>query len=146
MRRPMPDALKRIRGTFLDFLQRENLDAMKVIFKTTNKLPGYGYLDETSALYGLIWNKPVFMAAYAYRILRVPTGERQRFTFLREGFEKIWKSLTEKESLKIKFNTDIYSLSRRNGKSVLKIWEGSATKTINCDFVIWAAPMSGLLR
>ena len=45
---------------------------------------GYGFVEETSALYGLIWNKPKFMyAAYALRLLQQPSAEPFSFyTFM----------------------------------------------------------------
>jgi len=148
MEKPKPSIMNRIRGTFLDFLQRENLEPMKVILKTSHEVGGYGFIDEVSALYGLILNKPAFISTYAFLLLRIPPeNERQGFHFLREGFEKVWKNIVEKEELKIEFNTDIYSVKRHgNGNSILKIWEGSSLRSELCNFVIWTPPMPGLLR
>lgn len=147
MEKPEPSIMNRIRGTFLDFLQRENLEPMKIIFKTSHEVQGYGFIDEISALYGLMWNKPAFIAVYGFRTLKIPPqNERQNFYFLRGGFEKVWKNIVEKEKLNVKFNTDIYSLRRHNGNSILKIWEGSSLRSELCNFVIWTPPMSELLR
>ena len=147
MEKPKPSIMSRIRGTFLDFLKRENLEPLQVIFKTSTVIGGYGFIDKLSALYGLMWNKPAFISVYALRLLRIPPqNERQNFYFLREGFEKVWKNIVEKEKLNIEFNTDIYSLKRHNGNSILKIWEGSSLRSELCNFVIWTPPMSALLR
>ena len=75
MLRPNDAVMKRIQGTFIDFLKRENLEPLKIIFKTSHELQGYGFLDEISALYGLLWNKPKFMHFYALRSLRQPLLE-----------------------------------------------------------------------
>ena len=75
MLRPSKEVLHRTRGTFLEFLKREDLEPMKAVFKTSHELQGYGYLDEVSALYGLLWNKPKFMYAYAMRLLQQPAVE-----------------------------------------------------------------------
>ena len=147
MEKPKPSVMKRIRGTFLDFLQRENLEPMKVIFASSHVIAGYGFIDEVSALYGLMWNKPAFTSVHAIRLLKKKTqNERQNIYFLREGFEKVWKNIVEKEKLNIEFNTDIYSLRRHNGNSILKIWEGSSLRSELCNFVVWTPPMSGLLK
>ena len=91
MEKPKPSIMNRIRGTFLDFLQRENLEPMKVIFKSSHVIAGYGFIDEVSALYGLMWNKPAFISPYAFRLLRIPPqNERQNFYFLKKGFEKVY--------------------------------------------------------
>ena len=75
MLKPNNAVMRRIRGTFIEFLKRGNLEPMKIIFKTSHELQGYGYLDEISALYGLLWNKPKYMNFYALRSLRVPKSE-----------------------------------------------------------------------
>ena len=75
MLKPSKEVMERTRGTFLEFLKREDLEPLKVIFKTTHELQGYGWIDEVSALYGLIWNTPKFMFAYARRIMRLPSVE-----------------------------------------------------------------------
>ena len=75
MLRPSKDVLHRTRGTFIEFLKREDLEPMKAVFKTSHELQGYGYIDEVSALYGLLWNKPKFMYAYAMRLLQQPAVE-----------------------------------------------------------------------
>ena len=56
-------------STFLSYLKKYNLEAMKIILQISNELQGYGYLNEVSALYGLIWNKPKFMFGYLLRSL-----------------------------------------------------------------------------
>ena len=56
-------------STFLSFLKKYNLEAMKIFLQISNELQGYGYLNEVSALYGLIWNKPKFMFGYLLRSL-----------------------------------------------------------------------------
>lgn len=75
MLRPSEEVLQRTRGTLLEFLKREDLEAMKIAFKTSTELQGYGFVDEVSALYGLMWNKPKFMYAYALRLLHQPMVE-----------------------------------------------------------------------
>ena len=70
MLRPSEEVLVRTRGTLLDFPMREDLEAMKIAFKTSTELQGYGFVDEIGALYGLMWNKPKFMYAYALRLLQ----------------------------------------------------------------------------
>ena len=83
MRKPSNAVMKRIRGTFLEFLQREDLEPMKIIFKSSHENFFYGWIDEVSALYGLIWNKPKFMMVYALRLLQQPQTEPFGFYFLR---------------------------------------------------------------
>ena len=64
MQEPSTETLADLDATFLAFLKKYNLEAMKIILQISNELQGYGYLNEVSALYGLIWNKPKFMFGY----------------------------------------------------------------------------------
>ena len=75
MLRPSEEVLYRTRGTFLEFIKREDLEPMKIVLKTSHELQGYGYIDEVSALYGLLWNQPKFMYLYALRLLQQPIAE-----------------------------------------------------------------------
>ena len=141
---PKPDAatLIRVRGTFLDFLKRENLEPMKVIFKTSHELTGYGFIDEVSALYGLIWNKPIWMYTYALRVLNVSTEEPYNNFMFRDGFEKIWSNIVKIENLNIKFNQIVYSIKRKYDKVLLKIQSGSSLEVVRCGFLIWGGPIN----
>ena len=64
MQEPSTETLADLDSTFLAFLKKYNLEAMQIILQISNELQGYGYLNEVSALYGLIWNKPKFMFGY----------------------------------------------------------------------------------
>ena len=75
MLRPSEEVMYRTRGTFLEFLKREDLEPMKTIFKTSWELQGYGYLDEVPTLYGLLLNKPKFMYYYVLSALQQPLVE-----------------------------------------------------------------------
>lgn len=61
MKEPSENTIYKIRGTFLDFLQRNALTDLEALFMSTFVLQGYGHLDEVPALYGLMWNTPTLM-------------------------------------------------------------------------------------
>ena len=75
MQEPDKAILERVNGTFKWFMEKEGVEAMEPLLKVSNELQGYGYLDEVSALYGLIWNTPKFMYSYALRAFKVPKEE-----------------------------------------------------------------------
>ena len=54
MRKPDDTVLKRVSGTFKEFLEREGLKDLLPTFLILNAAQGYGYLDEIGALYGLM--------------------------------------------------------------------------------------------
>lgn len=61
MPRPNATVMSLIRGTFIEFLKRYNLDSLQPLFLASHTMQGYGHLDEISALYGLMWNTPKLM-------------------------------------------------------------------------------------
>ena len=46
MKKPSVEILERTRGTFLQFLTRENLLTLSPLFLLAHTVQGYGYLDE----------------------------------------------------------------------------------------------------
>ena len=50
MKKPSVAVLNRTRGTFLEFLTRENLLPLLPIFLVAHTVSGYGYLDEVIIL------------------------------------------------------------------------------------------------
>ena len=145
MLQPSARVMVRLRGTILDFLTRENLLALVPIFKLSITQPGYGYLDETPALYGLIWNNPKLLIALALRALKKDEDPMSVY-ILGNGYENVWKRVVEKEGLNIQFDTDIYSIKRTYHGIDMKVWKDSYIQTTRCDFLIWTPDMSHLLR
>ena len=100
MPRPGPTVMYRTRGTFLDFMRRENLMALIEVFDLLHTKWGYGYLDEVSALYGLMWNTPeaVLPVALGTNSIRLPN----------RGFQQLWQTIVEKEQLDVQLEVDIH--------------------------------------
>ena len=46
MKKPSVEIMERTRGTFLEFLTREDLLPLMPVFLTAHTVQGYGYLDE----------------------------------------------------------------------------------------------------
>ena len=162
MKKPSVAVLNRTRGTFLEFLTRENLLPLSPIFLIAHTVSGYGYLDEVinmafiksldvvspqvSAIYGLIWNTPKFVVNMLLRILKQDKYPFSAYV-LKHGFEKVWTTIVEEEGLNVTFNVDIVGVSRSsNGKTRLDIWRDSRMETESCDFLVWTPPMTDLLR
>ena len=145
MQRPTPEVMHRVRGTILDFLQRENLVGMIPILQTTHTLDGYGHLDEIGALYGLIWNNPRLVLTMAFIAINQDTEPFSLFS-LKHGFESVWKTIAEKEKLNVQFHTDIVSIHRKKNSVYLKTWQNFKPKTEVCNFLIWTPEPSELLK
>ena len=145
MQRPTPEVMQRVRGTLFDFLKRENLLGMLPIFQITQTSAGYGQVDEIGALYGLIWHNPRLVLVPALRALKQDNKPFSLF-YLKYGFEHSWKTIVEKEKLKIRFKTDIISIQRKKRGVYLKTWQNFKARTEICDFLIWTPEASELLR
>jgi len=135
MPRPSTAVLYRIRGTFLDFLKRENLLGLVPLFKLSQTLQGYGYLDEVAAFYGLMWNTPRLMTVHFVR-----TGDHDLFIF-REGYQKIWETIQQTENFNIIFNTKLEKIVRRYKGMDLYTNHGVE----KCDWLVWTPPVNDLL-
>lgn len=145
MRRPTPDVMYRIRGTIMEFLTRENLLGMVPIFHRTQTLPGYGYLDEVSALYGLIWHNPRLVLTSVLVGLKKSKSPFAVHSF-KSGYENIWKTVVKKDQLDIRFHVDILNIFR-NGRGVfLRTVQNFETKTEQCDFLIWTPVVTELMK
>ena len=135
MPRPSPAVLYRIRGTFLQFLKRENLLGLAPFFKLSQTVQGFGYLDEIAAFYGLMWNTPRLMAVHI-----VKRGRHDLFV-LRGGYQRVWKTLQAVEKFKIIFNTRLERIVRREGGLELVSNHGVE----RCGWLVWTPPVSDLL-
>ena len=61
---------------------------------------------------------------------------------IRDGFEKIWRNIVEKEKLDVKFNQIIYSIRRKYDRVLLKIQSGTKLEVVKCGFLIWGGPIN----
>ena len=140
MLRPTSNVLHRIRGTFMDFLKRENLFTLVPYFICSQTVQGYGYLDEVGALYGLMWNNPKFVLTLALRALGQSRDPFSIYVF-RDGFETIWKTIAEVEKLDIRFNSDIVKVERHYNGVDIHLYNNRVRHQEACGFIIWAAPI-----
>ena len=126
MRKPDDTVLKRVSGTFKEFLEREGLKDLLPTFLILNAAQGYGYLDEIGALYGLMWNTPEYLASEIIAMAPFKDEEyklkkrKYKYYIWRQGYEDIWNTITRKENLDIKFNVSILEIVCRNSASVGK--------------------------
>jgi hypothetical protein len=67
---------------------------------------------------------------------------------LKNGFEKLWNTIVDKEKLNIVYNVDIVGVQQSQGNEgvLIQKWENSRIVDEMCDFMIWTPPMSELLR
>ena len=113
--------------------------ALIEVFDLMHTQWGYGYLDEVSALYGLMWIVPeaVLPPLLLRNGMQLPDG----------GFEELWQTIVTKEKLNIQLNVDIHKV-KRNSPNDFEIHQTQHSKpsVTKCNFLIWTPEMSGLLE
>eukprot|EP00795_Rhopilema_esculentum_P008077 gene8077-13993_t len=104
MPRPTRGVMYKIRGTFMEFLKRNGLQALQPLFLASHTMQGYGHLDEIAALYGLMWNTPKLM----FGLLSRMNGDKNTGLFmLKHGFQHLWETIIEKEHLHIEYDVNV---------------------------------------
>jgi len=142
MLKPSTDVLYRLRGTFMDFLERENLQTLAIVFIFSQTMTGYGFLDEIGALYGVMWCDPVWLVTSSLRSVGLDEYPLSIYAY-RNGFERIWETIVDVEKLKINFNSNISKITKHsNGSTIYH----SAGLEESCGFLIWAAPVEEYLK
>ena len=96
-------------------------------------------------MYGLIWNTPQFLVNMALIALKQERYPYEAYV-LKNGFEKIWTTIIEKENINVKYNTDIIGVVQGAHSADLHIWRNSKVETERCGFLVWTPPLSELLR
>ena len=146
MREPDQQTMATLRSTFEDFLMKNNLLVLKPLFIPSHTIQGYGHLDEISALYGLMWNTPVYVKAIAAMSIGVPRG----FRMIRCGFQKLWKTVVEKENINVILNADILKVKRYSDYVYLDLQYRHARrwhrKKSFFNFLIWTPSVYTTLR
>ena len=69
MPQPSDEVLKKISGTFSEFLEKNNFNALIPLLQRIHTNQGEGYLDEVGTLYGLLWNTPKSLISFGLRAL-----------------------------------------------------------------------------
>ena len=92
-------------------------------------------------MYGLIWNTPQFLVNMALIALKQERYPYEAYV-LKNGFEKIWTTIIEKDNINVKYNTDIIGVVQGAHSADLHIWRNSKVETERCGFLVWTLPMS----
>ena len=136
MRQPGRETMETLRCTFEEFLKKKNLLALKPIFLASHTVQGYGHLDEMSALYGLMWNTPNYIKGLAGKLIGVSHG----LNMIRGGFENLWKTIVQRENIKVVLNANISKVKRSENGVSLRVGHGDRNrrrKRTKYDFLIW---------
>ena len=146
MYQPSEDILQQISGTFLEFLEKHNLNMLVPLLHRIHTSQGEGYLDEIGTLYGLLWNSPKLLISYALRALGADR-DPYKIYMMKDGFEKVWNTIVSNERFDIRYFSRIDAIDRHNNTVILHYFKSNSRYlTEKCDFLIWTPPMSEFIH
>ncbi|MCB9640238.1 MAG: FAD-dependent oxidoreductase [Myxococcales bacterium] len=150
-KRPTQEALQALSIPALAFFQKYDLfPLLERNFRTAFSAQGYGYLEDTPALYALLWFEPKFLRAVVVstatmflRTVYEPLWRRFTLThILPDGFGNLMQELANKLSLPIEYNAKIEHIER--GEQVVVRWqdqEGQHRQS-EADWLLWTPPLT----
>lgn len=103
-----PASLEEVAVSFADLLKKENLWELEPLLRYAHETQGYGVLEDVPALYGLWWTTPEFLLS---AITLKP--KHPGVAMLACGFERLWRTIAEKDGLDVECNVDIEKIERR---------------------------------
>lgn len=156
MPRPSVEVMEELNCSIDEFLTRHQLNALKPVFMLAFTLQGYGYLEHTSALYGLMWVTPLLLTGLVEQLKfrkalpcrelsKRPAGERRTITMLVRGFELLWQTMAEKHDLDIIREADITAIKRDHTGVHIDYKTSGKARRMSYDFLVIAAPIQEVL-
>lgn len=134
MHRPSLEVLSQLNQTYLAYLRSHRLLALYPVLLATQTIQGYGYLDEISAIYGLLWNPPDFLQGMI--ALGLGFGGKSNSDMFRKGFQQLTDKLAAFADIRL--NVKIEGIKRDCDGVTIRFDDGQV-KTEKFDFLIWAA-------
>ena len=132
MRKPHPKVMKILNCTFLEFIEKYYLTLLNPLL-VMSKTGGYGYADDVSALYGLMWNTPNRLIGCAAGIF-----EKKASSYpIESGLQKLWETLKTSQKIDVRFTVKISQIVRRNDKVLINF--STSKKWEEFDFLIWTS-------
>ncbi|XP_033760783.1 polyenoic fatty acid isomerase-like [Pecten maximus] len=144
MRRPRTNDMWLVNGTIEDFLTRNGLTILETLFRVLYTAEGYGYLDKSAALYGLMSVTPKRLLRFIESMVD-PTDIGDSY-ILERGFSELWSEIASKANLNVRLNQNI-SFIIRTPENV-NVYYNNTEDTGNMDtydFLIIARDMSKVL-
>ena len=160
MAEPIAEDVKEELSVSLDALLRKNdLLALLPIFKLALTLQGYGFVESTPALYGLMWVTPKLIIGLVeqLKVRRHLPGRHSQadqeedvsrsITVLRDGLQSLWTKIVEETRIDVRYNCRITSIRRDVDRVVVRYTSGPTAQPSDdsFDFLVVAAPIADLL-
>lgn len=135
---PSDEDLKSFDMPFGDFLKHNGLENLIPLLALGHTAQGYGFLTTVPAFYGLWWNTPSFLISLLKK--------QSLAQMLKPGFQTLWKTIAQKDELKIIYNASVTSINRnldaRDKPVIVEVLVEGEPQTMEFDFVITTIPLT----
>ncbi|XP_033748185.1 uncharacterized protein LOC117333150 [Pecten maximus] len=143
MPRPSKKVLASLNMTTLEFLELHDIEILKCVLGVGMTAQGYGHLDEVSAIYGLIWMHPTYMAQL---VLNPESSFNQ---ILSKGYQFIWQEIVRQLNIDVRLSSPVTRIvrevkPRRRFDVTYSHCFGGKTETF--DFLILSPTMNSLIK
>ncbi|XP_062601049.1 uncharacterized protein LOC134262697 [Saccostrea cucullata] len=142
MPRPTPQVLRQIQGTVQDFLERQDLMVIAPIFRTFLTANGYGFINDTAAIYALAWVPP--------EVIKGVFTPENGFWILEGAFQSIVTEIAKQNKLNVHLGANVDRIKRLPGPGGIQITYSTrdhpSVKTEHFDFLVLSPAMNSLLN
>lgn len=109
---------KELNMTFLEWIKRNDLEAMIPLLEFGVSAQGYGYLDTLPAFYGLMWFTADLAHAYV-EVQRDPSNTEPWLQMVKGGWSRLFENIVEQDQLDVKFNHEVKKIDRTENEVVV---------------------------
>lgn len=134
--RPTERGLEELSGTFLEFLERNDLQTLIPVMRLFQSAQGYGHIENVSAYYGLLWNDPGTMKIVIEQL--TGRGQRGGADITRGGMQRLVTEMAKRAELDVRLRTEVVSVERGNDIAVTTRDRRTGEQTHTCDLLVVA--------
>ncbi|MEO0601667.1 MAG: hypothetical protein AAF211_09530, partial [Myxococcota bacterium] len=108
--RPSERGLQELRGTFVEFLERNDLQTLIPVMRLFQSAQGYGYIEEVPAYYGLLWNNPDTMKIVIEQL--TGRGRRAGADLTKDGMQTMITEMVTRMRIDVRLHTEVTRIAR----------------------------------
>ncbi|XP_062601043.1 uncharacterized protein LOC134262689 [Saccostrea cucullata] len=142
MPRPTPEVMRQIQGTVQDFLERHDLMLLAPYFRTYLTADGYGFINDTAAIYGMAWVPPA--------VIQGTFTPENGFWILDGAFQAIVIETAKQNQLNVHLEANVERIKRLPGPGGIQITYSTrdhpSVETEHFDFLVLSPAMNSLLN
>jgi len=108
--RPSARGMEELQGSFLDFLERHRLQTLIPVMRLFQSAQGYGYLEQVSAYYGLLWNNPDTMKIVIEQL--TGRGRQAGADLTKAGMQRLLTEMVHRGRIDVRLYNEVTRIDR----------------------------------